>query len=173
MADCGARRSRPHHLDQRNARPDSRLPPRQRWAAAESPQPLTCLRFSPAPAPSPFSFPRTPRLAGRVQPARDGPAGALAGKGLAAARVHGGHRRPRRQRQDGADAAALPGAAREALAGRRDLCGNQPVRRVHNSSLSHFSTMTRPSWLGRAARNRHRHAMEQTSRRWRERAVKF
>ena len=26
--------------------------------------------------------------------------------------------------------------------------------------------MTRPSWLGRAARNRHRHAIEQASRRW-------
>ena len=33
-----------------------------------------------------------------------------------------------------------------------------------NSSLSHFSAMTRPSWLGRAARNRHRHAIEQASR---------
>ena len=29
-----------------------------------------------------------------------------------------------------------------------------------NSSLSHFSAMTRPTWLGRAARNRHRHAIE-------------
>ena len=38
-----------------------------------------------------------------------------------------------------------------------------------NSSLSHFSAMTRPSWLGRAARNRHRHAIEQASRRWRTR----
>jgi hypothetical protein len=37
-----------------------------------------------------------------------------------------------------------------------------------NSSLSHFSAMTRPSWLGRVARNRHRHAIEQASRRWRE-----
>ena len=36
-----------------------------------------------------------------------------------------------------------------------------------NSSLSHFSAMTRPSWLGRAVRNRHRHAIEQASRRWR------
>ena len=27
--------------------------------------------------------------------------------------------------------------------------------------------MTRPRWLGRAARNRHRHAIEQASRRWR------
>ena len=27
--------------------------------------------------------------------------------------------------------------------------------------------MTLPSWLGRAARNRHRHAIEQSSRRWR------
>ena len=35
------------------------------------------------------------------------------------------------------------------------------------SSLSHFSAMTRPSWLGRAVRNRHRHAIEQASRRLR------
>ena len=27
--------------------------------------------------------------------------------------------------------------------------------------------MTRPSWLGRAVRNRHRHAIEQAPRRWR------
>ena len=27
--------------------------------------------------------------------------------------------------------------------------------------------MTRPSWLGRAVTNRHRHAIEQASRRWR------
>jgi hypothetical protein len=48
------------------------------------------------------------------------------------------------------------------------LRGNQPVRRVHdNSSLSHFPATTRPSWLGRAVRNRHRHAIEQASRRWR------
>ena len=36
-----------------------------------------------------------------------------------------------------------------------------------NSSLSHFSARTRPCWLRRAARNRHRHAIEQASRRWR------
>ena len=29
-----------------------------------------------------------------------------------------------------------------------------------NSSLSHLSAMTRPSWLCRAARNRHRHAIK-------------
>jgi len=34
-----------------------------------------------------------------------------------------------------------------------------------NSSLSHFSAMTPPCWLRRAARNRHRHAIEQASRR--------
>jgi hypothetical protein len=38
------------------------------------------------------------------------------------------------------------------------LCGNQPVRRG----------MPR-----RAVRNEHHHAIEQASRRWRERAVKF
>ena len=36
-----------------------------------------------------------------------------------------------------------------------------------NSSLSHVSATTRPCWLRRAARNRHRHAIEQASRRWR------
>ena len=36
-----------------------------------------------------------------------------------------------------------------------------------NSSLSHFPAMTRTSWLGRAVRNRHRHAIEQAPRRWR------
>ena len=36
-----------------------------------------------------------------------------------------------------------------------------------NSSLSHISAMTRPCWLLRAVRNRHRHAIEQASRRWR------
>ena len=45
------------------------------------------------------------------------------------------------------------------------------VCRVH-------SAMNRPSWLGRAVRNRHRHAIEQASYRWRgglrrDRAVKF
>ena len=47
------------------------------------------------------------------------------------------------------------------------LCGNQPS-----------ASGERPSWLGRAVGNRHRHVIEQTSRRWRggrrgERAVKF
>ena len=36
-----------------------------------------------------------------------------------------------------------------------------------NSSLSHFSAMTRPTWLGRAVRNRHRHTVEQASCPWR------
>ena len=36
-----------------------------------------------------------------------------------------------------------------------------------NSSRSHFFTMTWPRWLRRAVRNRHRHAIEQASRRWR------
>ena len=30
-----------------------------------------------------------------------------------------------------------------------------------NSSLSHLSAMTLPSWFRRAVRNRHRHAIEQ------------
>jgi hypothetical protein len=41
------------------------------------------------------------------------------------------------------------------------------VSGADNSSRSHFSAMTWPSWLGRAVRNRHRHAIEQASRRWR------
>ena len=36
-----------------------------------------------------------------------------------------------------------------------------------DSSLSYFSAMTWPRWLHRAVRNRHRHAVEQASRRWR------
>ena len=47
------------------------------------------------------------------------------------------------------------------------LRGNQPVCRVHNSSRSHFTAMTQPCWLRRVVRNRHRHAIEQVSRRWR------
>jgi hypothetical protein len=52
----------------------------------------------------------------------------------------------------------------------RALCGNQPVAASgapDNSSLSHFSAMAWPRWFRRAARNRHRHAIEQASRRWR------
>ena len=37
----------------------------------------------------------------------------------------------------------------------------------NNSSLSHFSAMMRPCWPRRAVTNRHRHAIEQASRRWR------
>ena len=47
----------------------------------------------------------------------------------------------------------------DALRGGVDLC--------ENSSLSHFSAMTWPRWLRRAVRSRHRHAIEQMSRRWR------
>ena len=36
-----------------------------------------------------------------------------------------------------------------------------------NSSLSNFSAMELPCWFRRAVRNRHRHAIEQASRRWR------
>jgi hypothetical protein len=37
------------------------------------------------------------------------------------------------------------------------------VRQMHEV----ISAMTRPCWLRRAVRNRHRDAIEQTSRRWR------
>ena len=37
-----------------------------------------------------------------------------------------------------------------------------PVRESTSESGA-FSAMTRPSWLGRAARNRHRHAIEQNA----------
>ena len=40
-----------------------------------------------------------------------------------------------------------------------------------NSSPSHFSAMTRPSWLGRAVMNRHRHAIEQASHRTRRKIL--
>ena len=39
---------------------------------------------------------------------------------------------------------------------------NHCVGCADNSSLSHFSAMTLPTWLGRAARNRHRHAIDAT-----------
>merc|ERR1711924_508883 len=38
---------------------------------------------------------------------------------------------------------------------------------LETTTLRHFSAMTRPCWLRRAVRNRHRHAIEQASRRWR------
>ena len=44
---------------------------------------------------------------------------------------------------------------------------NQCVTCTDNSSLSHFSVMTRPCWLRRAVRNEDHHAIEQASRRWR------
>ena len=44
---------------------------------------------------------------------------------------------------------------------------NQCAECTDNSSLSHFSVITRPCWLRRAVRNRHRHAIEQASHRWR------
>ena len=80
-------------------------------------------------------------------------------------------RRSRRARRP-APSSATPAPPRNTTvarpAARWSLCGNQPVRRVlDNSSLSHFSAMTRPSWLCRAVRNRHHHAIEQASRRWR------
>ena len=70
---------------------------------------------------------------------------------------------------DYSDVVANAAAGVASPVGGNDLCGNQPVRRVHdNSSLSHFSAMARPSWLGRAVGNEHHHAIEQASRRWRD-----
>ena len=55
--------------------------------------------------------------------------------------------------------------------------GSAPVWKSTSVSGAHFSVMTRPCWLRRAVRNRHSHAIEQASRRWRggrrERDVKF
>jgi hypothetical protein len=54
-------------------------------------------------------------------------------------------------------------------------CGRRVLRRAINQlrpvwkSTSASGALTRPSWLGRAVRNRHRHAIEQASRRWRGR----
>ena len=51
---------------------------------------------------------------------------------------------------------------------------NQCVGCTDNSSLSHFSAMTRPSWLGRAAKNQHRvDGVEYDAMIQHERAVKF
>ena len=71
---------------------------------------------------------------------------------------------PARARSDEAPPTTDAETTVEALASR--LCGNQPVSGApDNSSLSHFSAMTRPSWLRRAVRNRHRHAIERAPRR--------
>ena len=51
------------------------------------------------------------------------------------------------------------------------------MRVLLGAEINRFAAIPRPCWLRRAARNRHRHAIEQTARRWRggrrERAVKF
>ena len=61
--------------------------------------------------------------------------------------------------------------ARRAQAAPRGLfsAAPRPVWKSTSASgaLSRFSAMARPSWLGRAARSRHRHAVEPASRRWR------
>ena len=66
--------------------------------------------------------------------------------------------------------------------GDMDVCRSQSVWKSTSASgaLSHVSAMAWPRWFRRAARNRHRHAIEQASRRWRggrrcdsERVVKF
>ncbi|CAH0365325.1 unnamed protein product [Pelagomonas calceolata] len=44
---------------------------------------------------------------------------------------------------------------------------SRTVWKSTSASGAHFSAMTRPRWLRRAVRNRHRHAIEQASRRWR------
>ena len=49
----------------------------------------------------------------------------------------------------------------------RDARDDTCVGCTDNYSLSHFSALMRPCWLRRAVRNRHRHAIEQASRRWR------
>ena len=50
----------------------------------------------------------------------------------------------------------------------KGLCGSPPEQREF--FLSHFAAMTRPCWLRRA---RHRHAIEQASRRWRGAAARL
>ena len=57
---------------------------------------------------------------------------------------------------------ALPGAAADAATNetRVTIC-------VEINQCVGCTAMTRPSWFGRAVRNRHRHAIEQASRRWR------
>ena len=50
-------------------------------------------------------------------------------------------------------------------------CARLKSVRFQCSSQSHFSAAMRPCWLRRAVRNRHRHAVEQASRRWRGREL--
>ena len=91
-----------------------------------------------------------------------------------------------KMREAGIDGDYLAHASDDDLAVVFEECGltklQQSLSVWKSTSVSGapFSAMTRPSWLGRAVRNRHRHAIEQASRRWRggrrddsERAVKF
>jgi hypothetical protein len=55
---------------------------------------------------------------------------------------------------------------------RRAINQLRPVWKSTSVSVATFSAMTRPSWLGRSVRNRHRHAIEQASRRWRGRRTR-
>ena len=84
---------------------------------------------------------------------------------------------PRVQRAGGAKVLLAATSRRRAETWRQHVASCVEINQCVGctSSLSHFSATTRPSWLGRAARNRHRHAIEQVSRRWRggRRAVNF
>ena len=63
---------------------------------------------------------------------------------------------------------ALVPSRRNAAVGRPVWKSTSASGAADNSSLSHFSAMTRPCCLPRAVRNRHRHAIEQASRTRRE-----
>ena len=64
-----------------------------------------------------------------------------------------------------------PGGCRELVVGVDDVMvdGGVEINQCVgcNSSQSHLSALTLPCWLRSAVRNRHRHAIEQASRRWR------
>jgi hypothetical protein len=88
----------------------------------------------------------------------------------AAAPAEGGEptaaKKKKKKKKKKKPAATEEGAADDAANG-DDLCGNQESGAPDNTSLSHFSAMTLPCCLRRVVRNRHRHAIEQASRRWR------
>ena len=67
----------------------------------------------------------------------------------------------------GPSSARWPAACPSAPRGRPVWKSTSASGAPDNSSPSHFAAMTRPCRLRRAVANRHRHAIEQASRRWR------
>ena len=61
----------------------------------------------------------------------------------------------------------MPSAKSQAVASTGPVWKSTSASRAPDVFTKSFLADDRPSWLGRAARNRHRHAIEQASRRWR------